>query len=202
VGRGDAVIADRGRTNAREVSTCSGVRSAFAMRKNNLKPVAARSSPSRCFTLRYCPRWASFFAHSINSSRKPLLSARVYLLDDSIGFLSWKWLGTHMFVTPESSFLVVVLSFPRSRSRFRRYHTRYGWAPGTAQIRITRAPTRLRSECISMFVSGGVSGFCLAQPSIEIVFTPRISLSSISTWSWVLASFAVSLPQYFWFRQR
>src|SRR2546423_11399692 len=106
----------------------------------------------------------------INSMRKPLLSARVIIYSMmSIGFLSWMVWGHHMFVSgmnPLSATLfsvpTLVITIPAAIVTLLWIGTIYG-----ARLRFTSA-SLFALGFVSAFVSGGISGFFLAQPSTDI----------------------------------
>src|SRR5271154_772800 len=106
----------------------------------------------------------------INSMRKPLLSAKAVIYSMlAIAFLSYMVWGHHMFLSgmnPWSglafSFPTLIITIPATILTLIWLGSLYG-----ANIRITAA-SLFALGFISMFVSGGVSGFFLAQPSIDI----------------------------------
>src|SRR5258707_6288931 len=103
--------------------------------------------------------------------RKPLLSARVIIYSMmSVGFLSYMVWGHHMFVSGMNPFSSLLFSFPTLTITIPMTIMTLIWLGSLygANIRINAA-SLFALGFISMFVSGGVSGFFLAQPSIDIV---------------------------------
>ncbi len=103
----------------------------------------------------------------INSMRKPLLSAKVIIYSmAAIGFLSYMVWGHHMFVSginPMSSVAFAIptlaITIPSTVMTLIWLGSLYG-----ADLQINSA-SLFSLGFISTFVSGGVSGFFLAQPS-------------------------------------
>src|SRR6266478_8894251 len=107
----------------------------------------------------------------ITSMRRPLLShkAIIYCMM-GIGFLSYMVWGHHMFLSGMNPFSALVFSFPTLVITIPATILVLIWLGSLygANIRINAA-SLFALGFISMFVSGGVSGFFLAQPSIDIV---------------------------------
>src|SRR3954464_7125192 len=106
----------------------------------------------------------------ITSMRRPMLSHKVFIYSlISIGFLSYMVWGHHMFVSginPFSSLVfsipTLVITVPMTLITFIWLGSLYG-----AKIRINSA-SLFALGFISVFVSGGITGFFLAQPAIDI----------------------------------
>ena len=106
----------------------------------------------------------------VNSMRRPLLSHRVVIYSlISIGFLSYMVWGHHMFVSGMSPFSALMFSFPTLIITIPSTIITLIWIGSLygSKLRITSA-SLFALGFISLFVSGGVSGFFLAQPSIDI----------------------------------
>src|SRR5881394_1818321 len=105
------------------------------------------------------------------SMRKPLLSVKVvYSSMIAIGFLSYMVWGHHMFLSGMNPFSALVFSFPTLIITIPATIITMIWLGSLygSNLRINAA-SLFSLGFISMFVSGGVSGFFLAQPSIDIM---------------------------------
>ncbi len=138
----------------------------------------------------------------INSMRKPLLSHKVVInCMIGIGFLSYMVWGHHMFVSgmnPYSSleftFPTLVITIPATILTLIWLASLYG-----AKLRITSA-SLFALGFISMFVSGGVSGLFLAQPSIDIyLHATYFVVGHFHMVMGVASLFGVFAGTYFWF---
>jgi cytochrome c oxidase subunit 1 len=138
----------------------------------------------------------------INSMRKPLLSHKVVInCMIAIGFLSYMVWGHHMFVSgmnPYSSleftFPTLVITIPATILTLIWLASLYG-----AKLRITTA-SLFALGFISMFVSGGVSGLFLAQPSIDIyLHATYFVVGHFHMVMGVASLFGVFAGTYFWF---
>src|SRR5467141_3387564 len=101
----------------------------------------------------------------ITSMRRPLLSHRVVIACMlSIGLLSWMVWGHHMFVSGMNPFSSLLFSFPTLTITIPATIMTLMWLGSLygANIRINAA-SLFALGFISMFVSGGVTGFFLAQ---------------------------------------
>ena len=138
----------------------------------------------------------------INSLRRPLLSHKVVIGSMMmIGFLSYVVWGHHMFVSGMNPLSSLAFSFP----------TLIITIPATVLVLIWLGSiygSRLRINSaslfslgfISMFVSGGVSGFFLAQPSIDIyLHATYFVVGHFHLVMGVAAIFGVFAGTYFWF---
>jgi len=138
----------------------------------------------------------------ITSMRRPLLSHRVVIACMmSIGFLSYMVWGHHMFVSgmnPASSlafsFPTLIITIPATILTLIWLGSLYG-----SRLQITAA-SLFSLGFISMFVSGGVSGFFLAQPSIDIyLHATYFVVGHFHMVMGVAAIFGMFAGTYFWF---
>ena len=138
----------------------------------------------------------------INSMRKPLLSHKVVInCMIAIGFLSYMVWGHHMFVSgmnPYSSleftFPTLVITIPATILTLIWLASLYG-----SKLRFTSA-SLFALGFISMFVSGGVSGLFLAQPSIDIyLHATYFVVGHFHMVMGVASLFGVFAGTYFWF---
>src|SRR5436309_4466690 len=138
----------------------------------------------------------------INSMRKPLLSARVIIYSMmSIGFLSWMVWGHHMFVSGMNPFSSLLFSFPTLTITIPATIMTLMWLGSLygANIRINAA-SLFALGFISMFISGGVSGFFLAQPSTDIILhATYFVVGHFHMVMGVAAMFGIFAGTYFWF---
>ena len=138
----------------------------------------------------------------VTNIRRPLLSHRVFIYSIiAIGVLSYMVWGHHMFVSginPFSSLLfsfpTLVITIPMSLITLIWIGSLYG-----AKIRINSA-SLFALGFISMFVSGGVTGFFLAQPAIDIyLHATYFVVGHFHMVMGVAAIFGVFAGTYFWF---
>ena len=138
----------------------------------------------------------------VNSLRRPLLSHKVVIGSMmTIGFLSYVVWGHHMFVSgmnPASSlafsFPTLIITVPATILTLIWLGSIYG-----SRLRITSA-SLFALGFISLFVSGGVSGFFLAQPSIDIyLHATYFVVGHFHLVMGVAALFGVFAGTYFWF---
>jgi len=130
----------------------------------------------------------------ITNMRKPMLSQRVLIYCmGALAVLSYMVYGHHMFVSgmnPVSalafSFPTLVITIPATIVVLIWTFSLYG-----SKLRINSA-SLFALGFISMFVSGGVSGFFLAQPSIDIMLHGTYFVV-------VAAMFGIFSATYFWF---
>src|SRR5579871_973057 len=138
----------------------------------------------------------------VTNMRKPMLSHRVLIYCMmGIGFLSYVVYGHHMFVSGMDPFSALVFSFP----------TLVITIPATIIVLIWLGSlygSRLRINAaslfalgfISMFISGGVSGFFLAQPSLDILLhATYFVVGHFHMVMGVAAMFGIFAGTYFWF---
>jgi cytochrome c oxidase subunit I len=135
-------------------------------------------------------------------ARKPLLGPRATIgCMIAIGFLSYMVWGHHMFVSGMNPFSATLFSVP----------TLFITIPATiltllligsvygAKMRFTAA-SLFCLGFISVFISGGISGFFLAQPSIDIYLHATYFVVAHFHFVMAVASlFGVFAGTYFWF---
>src|SRR6476469_5807205 len=138
----------------------------------------------------------------ITNMRKPMLSHRVLVYAmGALAVLSYMVYGHHMFVSgmnPKSSlafsFPTLVITIPSTIIVLIWLGSLYG-----AKLQINTA-TLFALGCISMFISGGVSGFFLAQPSIAIMLhATYFVVGHFHLVMAVAAIFGIFAGTYFWF---
>ena len=138
----------------------------------------------------------------IANMRRPLLSAKVMIASmGSIAFLSYMVYGHHMFVSgmnPASalafSFPTLVITIPATIITLLWIGSLYG-----SKLRINTA-SLFALGFISMFVTGGVSGFFLAQPAIDIMLhATYFVVGHFHLVMAVAAIFGIFSGTYFWF---
>jgi cytochrome c oxidase subunit I len=138
----------------------------------------------------------------INSMRRPLLSHRVVIYCMmGIGFLSYMVWGHHMFVSGMNPFSSLLFSFPTLIITIPATIMTLIWLGSLygSRLRITSA-SLFALGFISMFVSGGVSGFFLAQPSIDIyLHATYFVVGHFHMVMGVASIFGVFAGTYFWF---
>jgi len=137
-----------------------------------------------------------------NSMRKPLLSAKVVIYSMmSIGFLSYMVWGHHMFLSGMNPMSALAFSFPTLTITIPATILTLIWLGSLygANIQINSA-SLFALGFISMFVSGGVSGFFLAQPSIDIyLHATYFVVGHFHMVMGVASLFGVFAGTYFWF---
>jgi len=137
-----------------------------------------------------------------NSMRKPLLSAKVVIYSMmSIGFLSYMVWGHHMFLSGMNPMSALAFSFPTLTITIPATILTLIWLGSLygANIQINSA-SLFALGFISMFVSGGVSGFFLAQPSIDIyLHATYFVVGHFHMVMGVASLFGVFTGTYFWF---
>ena len=138
----------------------------------------------------------------VTSMRKPMLSHRVLVYSmGALAVLSYMVYGHHMFVSgmnPISSlafsFPTLVITIPSTIVVLIWLCSLYG-----AKIRINSA-SLFSLGFISMFISGGVSGFFLAQPSVDIMLhATYFVVGHFHMVMGVAAMFGIFAGTYFWF---
>jgi cytochrome c oxidase subunit 1 len=138
----------------------------------------------------------------INSMRRPLLSYRVVIYCMmAIGFLSYMVWGHHMFVSGMNPFSSLMFSFPTLVITIPATIMTLIWLGSLygSRLRITSA-SLFALGFISMFVSGGVSGFFLAQPSIDIyLHATYFVVGHFHMVMGVASLFGVLAGTYFWY---
>jgi cytochrome c oxidase subunit I len=134
--------------------------------------------------------------------RRPLLSHRVLIYSmGGIAVLSYMVYGHHMFVSGMNPISAIAFSFP----------TLIITIPATIIVLIWLGSLygsrmRLNTPClfslgmISMFITGGISGFFLAQPSLDIML--HATYFVVGHFHFVMAvsaMFGIFAGTYFWF---
>ena len=138
----------------------------------------------------------------VTNMRKPMLSHRVLVYSmGALAVLSYMVYGHHMFVSGMNPVSSLAFSFP----------TLLITIPSTIIVLIWLgslygAKLRLNAAClfgigfISMFISGGVSGFFLAQPSTDIMLhATYFVVGHFHMVMGVAAMFGIFSGTYFWF---
>ena len=140
----------------------------------------------------------------ITNMRKPMLSHRVLIYSmGALAVLSYMVYGHHMFVSgmnPVSSlafsFPTLVITIPSTIVVLIWLGSLYG-----AKLRINAA-SLFSLGFISMFIAGGVSGFFLAQPSIDIMLhATYFVVGHFHLVMGVAAMFGIFSGTYFWFQK-
>jgi cytochrome c oxidase subunit 1 len=138
----------------------------------------------------------------ITNMRKPMLSHRVLVYSmGALAVLSYMVYGHHMFVSgmnPVSSlafsFPTLIITIPSTILVLVWLGSLYG-----AKLRINSA-SLFALGFISMFISGGVSGFFLAQPSTDIMLhATYFVVGHFHMVMGVAAMFGIFAATYFWF---
>jgi cytochrome c oxidase subunit 1 len=138
----------------------------------------------------------------VTNMRKPLLSHRVVVYSmGALAVLSYMVYGHHMFLSgmnPVSSlafsFPTLVITIPSTILVLMWLGSLYG-----AKLRINSA-SLFSLGFISMFISGGVSGFFLAQPSTDIMLhATYFVVGHFHMVMGVAAMFGIFAGTYFWF---
>jgi len=138
----------------------------------------------------------------ITNMRRPLLSAKVIIASmTSIAFLSYMVYGHHMFVSGMNPFSSLVFSFPTLIITIPATIITLIWIGSLygSKLRINSA-SLFALGFISMFVAGGVSGFFLAQPSLDIMLhATYFVVGHFHLVMAVAAIFGIFAGTYFWF---
>ena len=138
----------------------------------------------------------------ICNMRRDLLSHRILIYCMmAIGFLSYMVWGHHMFVSGMNPFSSLVFSFPTLMITIPATIMTLIWLGSLygSNLRINSA-SLFCLGFISMFVSGGVSGFFLAQPSIDIyLHATYFVVGHFHMVMGVAAIMGVFAGTYFWF---
>jgi cytochrome c oxidase subunit 1 len=138
----------------------------------------------------------------ITSMRRPLLSHRVIIYSMiAIGFLSYMVYGHHMFLSGMNPFSSIAFSFPTLAITVPATIIVLIWIGSLygSKLRINTA-SLFALGFISMFVSGGISGFFLAQPSIDIMLhATYFVVGHFHLVMAVAALFGIFAGTYFWF---
>ncbi len=138
----------------------------------------------------------------INSMRRPLLSHKVVIGSMlAIGSLSYMVWGHHMFISGMNPFSSLVFSFPTLVITIPATILTLIWLGSLYGSRLQITSASLFSlGFISMFVTGGVSGFFLAQPSIDIyLHATYFVVGHFHLVMGVASIFGIFAGTYFWF---
>jgi cytochrome c oxidase subunit I len=138
----------------------------------------------------------------ITNMRRPLLSHKVIIgCMAMLAFLSYMVYGHHMFVSGMNPFSGLVFSFPTLVITIPATIIVMVWLFSLygSKLRINSA-SLFALGFISMFVSGGVSGFFLAQPSLDIyLHATYFVVGHFHMVMAVAALFGIFTGTYFWF---
>ncbi|MEY2412943.1 MAG: cytochrome c oxidase subunit [Acidobacteriaceae bacterium] len=138
----------------------------------------------------------------ITSMRRPLLSHKVIIgAMGTLAFLSYMVYGHHMFVSGMNPFSGLVFSFPTLVITIPATVIVLIWIGSLygSKLRINSA-SLFALGFISMFVAGGVSGFFLAQPSLDIyLHATYFVVGHFHMVMAVAALFGIFTGTYFWF---
>src|ERR1700740_2805486 len=138
----------------------------------------------------------------ITNMRRPMLSHRVLIYSmGALAVLSYMVYGHHMFVSGMNPFSSLAFSFPTLVITIPATIVVLIWIGSLygSKLRINSA-SLFSLGFISMFVSGGVSGFFLAQPSIDIMLhATYFVVGHFHMVMGVAAMFGIFAATYFWF---
>src|SRR5580700_4565417 len=138
----------------------------------------------------------------ITNMRRPLLSHRVMIYAmGALAVLSYMVYGHHMFVSGMNPFSSLAFSFPTLIITIPATVVVLIWLGSLygSKLRINSA-SLFALGFISMFISGGVSGFFLAQPSIDIMLhATYFVVGHFHLVMAVAAMFGIFAGTYFWF---
>jgi cytochrome c oxidase subunit 1 len=138
----------------------------------------------------------------MTNMRRPMLSMKAILYSMwALAFLSYMVYGHHMFVSGMNPFSSLAFSFPTLMITIPSTILVLIWIGSLygSQLRINTA-SLFALGFISMFVSGGVSGFFLAQPSIDIMLhATYFVVGHFHMVMGVAAMFGIFSGTYFWF---
>src|SRR5271169_6829173 len=138
----------------------------------------------------------------IANMRRPMLSHRTLIYSmGALAVLSYMVYGHHMFVSGMNPFSSLAFSFPTLVITIPATIVVLIWVFSLygSKLRINSA-SLFALGFISMFVSGGVSGFFLAQPSIDIqLHATYFVVGHFHMVMGVAAMFGIFAATYFWF---
>lgn len=138
----------------------------------------------------------------ISAMRRPMLSHRVLIYSMlALAFLSYMVYGHHMFVSGMNPISSVAFSFPTLAITIPSTIIVLIWIGSLygSKLRITSA-SLFALGFVSMFVSGGVSGFFLAQPSLDIMLhATYFVVGHFHLVMAVAAIFGIFAGTYYWF---
>src|ERR1700731_4725798 len=138
----------------------------------------------------------------ITNMRKPMLSHRVLVYSmGALAVLSYMVYGHHMFVSGMNPVSSIVFSFPTLLITIPSTIIVLIWIGSLygSQLRITAA-SLFALGFISVFITGGVSGFFLAQPAIQILLhATHFVVAHFHFTMAIAAIFGIFSGTYFWF---
>ena len=138
----------------------------------------------------------------ITNMRKPMLSHRVLVYSmGALAVLSYMVYGHHMFVSGMNPVSSIAFSFPTLLITIPSTIIVLIWIGSLygAKLRINSA-SLFALAFISLFITGGVSGFFLAQPSIQILLHATYFVVAHFHFTMAIASvFGIFSGTYFWF---
>ncbi|HSY65770.1 MAG TPA: cbb3-type cytochrome c oxidase subunit I [Terriglobales bacterium] len=138
----------------------------------------------------------------ITNMRRPMLSHRVLIYSmGALAVLSYMVYGHHMFVSGMNPFSSLAFSFPTLAITIPSTIIVLIWTFSLygSKLRINSA-SLFALGFVSMFVAGGVSGFFLAQPSIDIMLhATYFVVGHFHMVMGVAAMFGIFAGTYFWF---
>jgi len=138
----------------------------------------------------------------ITNMRRPMLSHRALIYSmGALAFLSYMVYGHHMFVSGMNPFSSLAFSFPTLAITIPSTIIVLIWIGSLygSKLRIN-SPSLFALGFISLFVSGGVSGFFLAQPSIDIILhATYFVVGHFHLVMALAATFGIFAGTYFWF---
>ncbi len=138
----------------------------------------------------------------IANMRRPMLSHRVLIYSmGALAVLSYMVYGHHMFVSGMNPFSSLAFSFPTLAITIPSTIIVLIWIGSLygSKLRLNSA-SLFALGFVSMFVSGGVSGFFLAQPSIDIMLhATYFVVGHFHLVMGVAAMFGIFAATYFWF---
>src|SRR5467141_4055080 len=138
----------------------------------------------------------------ITNMRRPMLSHRVLIYSfGTLAVLSYMVYGHHMFVSGMNPYSSLAFSFPTLIITIPSTVIVLIWLGSLygCKLRINTA-SLFALGFISMFISGGVSGFFLAQPSIDIMLhATYFVVGHFHMVMGVAAMFGIFAGTYFWF---
>src|SRR5713101_3784939 len=138
----------------------------------------------------------------ITSMRRPMLSQRVLIYSmGALAILSYMVYGHHMFVSGMNPLSSLMFSFPTLLITIPSTIIVLIWIGSLygAKLRINAA-SLFALGFISMFITGGISGFFLAQPPIQILLHATYFVVAHFHFTMAIAAlFGIFSGTYFWF---
>jgi cytochrome c oxidase subunit 1 len=148
------------------------------------------------------PGWGIVSHVLITNMRRPMLSHRVLIYCfGGVAVLSYMVYGHHMFVSGMNPVSSLAFSFPTLIITIPATIIALIWLGSLYGSRLrTNTACLFALGFISMFISGGVSGFFLAQPSIDILLHGTyFVVGHFHMVMGVAAMFGIFAGTYFWF---